>query len=243
MQCWNSPWIRRANSPPSRSRRNTGFPPTIWPRCCATWAAAGWSIRCAASAAAIAFIGDAKRLTLMDVISLFEDISADTDELPPQAAGQEIAQGLRFVLTELDTQSVATLRSITLSTMLKLVARRPWAAAAAEAKPRAGQRGARARPFSVWLEICRPFPSWSGDASCRSALASASSMSRGASGAASYERVDAVCNRPSPERSTTSGSVRETLEMPGSPVCFIHGPPARVARDPSSPAFIDGWRR
>ncbi len=90
------------------------------------------------------FAGDAKRLTLMDVVSLFEDVSADTDELPPQAAGQEIAQGVRFVLTELDTQSVATLRSITLSTMLKLVARRPWAAAAAEAKPK-GRTAGRAR--------------------------------------------------------------------------------------------------
>ncbi len=90
------------------------------------------------------FVGDAKRLTLMDVISLFEEVSADTDELPLQAAGQEIAQGLRFVLIELDTQSAATLRSITLSTMLKLVARRPWAAAAAEAKPRRRTAG-RAR--------------------------------------------------------------------------------------------------
>ncbi len=81
------------------------------------------------------FAGDAKRLTLMDVIQLFEDVSAEADEVPPQAAGQEIAQGLRFVLTELDMQSAATLRSITISTMLKLVARRPWAAAT-EAKPR-----------------------------------------------------------------------------------------------------------
>ena len=80
------------------------------------------------------FAGDAKRLTLMDVIQLFEDVSGDTDELPLQAAGQEIAQGLRFVLTELDTQSAATLRSITISTMLKLVARRPWATAATEAR-------------------------------------------------------------------------------------------------------------
>jgi Rrf2 family protein len=87
------------------------------------------------------FAGDAKRLSLMDVISLFEDVGADTDEPPPQAAGQEIARGLRFVLTELDTQSAATLRSISLSTMLKLVTRRPWAAAAAEAKPR--RRAAR----------------------------------------------------------------------------------------------------
>jgi Rrf2 family protein len=81
------------------------------------------------------FAGDARRLTLMDVIGLFEDVSADTDELPPQEAGQEIAQGLRFVLTELDTLSVATLRSITLATMLKLVARRPWAVAAPAATP------------------------------------------------------------------------------------------------------------
>ena len=82
------------------------------------------------------FAGDAKRLTLMDVIGLFEDVSADSDELPPQEAGQEIAQGLRFVLTELDTLSVATLRAITLATMLKLVARRPWAAATQAATPR-----------------------------------------------------------------------------------------------------------
>ena len=69
----------------------------------------------------------------MDVISRFEDVSADTDELPPQEAGQEIARALRFVLTELDMQTVATLRSISLSTMLKLIARRPWAVA--EVKP------------------------------------------------------------------------------------------------------------
>lgn len=82
------------------------------------------------------FAGDAKRLTLMDVIQLFEDVGADADELPPQAAGREIAQGVRFVLTELDTQSAATLRSITISTMLKLVARRRWTNAATETKPR-----------------------------------------------------------------------------------------------------------
>jgi Rrf2 family protein len=79
------------------------------------------------------FAGNANRLTLMDVVSLFEDVTADTDELPPQAAGQEIAQALRFVLTELDRQTVATLRSISLSTMLKLVGRRPWAVT--ETKP------------------------------------------------------------------------------------------------------------
>ena len=89
------------------------------------------------------FTGDAKRLTLMDVISLFEDVGVDAAAPPPRAAEPEIAQGLRFVLAEIDRQSAATLRSITLATMLKLVARRHWAAAAESA-----EGGARARRFS-----------------------------------------------------------------------------------------------
>ncbi len=75
------------------------------------------------------FAGNAKRLTLMDVIRIFEDIGADAAEPPPRDTDPDIADGLRFVLNELDGQAVATLRSISLSTMLKLVDRRPWAAA------------------------------------------------------------------------------------------------------------------
>jgi Rrf2 family transcriptional regulator, nitric oxide-sensitive transcriptional repressor len=70
------------------------------------------------------FVGDARRLTLMDVIRLFETVEADTDDLPK--AGQDIAEGLRFVLAEIDSHTVPTLQSISLATMLKLVARRPW---------------------------------------------------------------------------------------------------------------------
>ncbi|HET9019457.1 MAG TPA: Rrf2 family transcriptional regulator [Acetobacteraceae bacterium] len=71
------------------------------------------------------FAGNAKRLTLLDVIRLFEDVGADT-ATPARAAGPEIADGLRFVLAEIDAQTVATLRSISLATMLKLAAHRPW---------------------------------------------------------------------------------------------------------------------
>ncbi len=85
------------------------------------------------------FAGNAKRLTLMDVIRLFEDISADTTE-PPPAAGQDVAKGLSFVLAELDSQTAATLCSISLSTMLKLIARRPWAT---EGEPGPTRRAAR----------------------------------------------------------------------------------------------------
>ncbi len=71
------------------------------------------------------FAGNAKRLTLMDVVRLFEDTSAGSD-LSAAEARQEIAQGLYFVLHEIDDQTAATLRSISLTTMLKLIARRPW---------------------------------------------------------------------------------------------------------------------
>ncbi|MDE2006040.1 MAG: Rrf2 family transcriptional regulator [Rhodospirillales bacterium] len=71
------------------------------------------------------FAGNAKRLTLMDIVRLFEDIGAGRD-LSAEEARQDIAQGMHFVLRELDDQAAATLRSISLSTMLKLIARRPW---------------------------------------------------------------------------------------------------------------------
>ncbi len=82
------------------------------------------------------FAGDAKRLTLMDVIRLFEDVDADAP--PSHTKESEIARGLRYVLTEIDRQSAATLRSITVATMLKLGARRSWAAhEAGESRARA----------------------------------------------------------------------------------------------------------
>src|SRR5579875_1987343 len=75
------------------------------------------------------FTGNAKRLTLMDVIRLSEEPSADAD-LP---------------LPSRDAQTGATLRSISLSTMLKRIARRPWESqGAATPAPRA-QAGRRSR--------------------------------------------------------------------------------------------------
>ena len=84
------------------------------------------------------FAGNAKRLTLMDVIRLFEDVGTDSSDTAPRTTGEDIAEGLRFVVAELDAQTSATLRSISLSTMLKLVARHPWAT---EARP--ARRAAR----------------------------------------------------------------------------------------------------
>ena len=84
------------------------------------------------------FSGNVKRVTLMDVIELFEDIS--TPQRTPGrgavrrgkgasgAAAFEVEQALGLVLAEIDEIARATFRSITLDTMLKLVERRRAAA-------------------------------------------------------------------------------------------------------------------
>ena len=69
------------------------------------------------------FIGNAKRLTLMDIIELFEDIES---RQPYGAAGQTVtdtARALDHVLSEIDEISKATFRSITIATMLRLIER------------------------------------------------------------------------------------------------------------------------
>lgn len=61
------------------------------------------------------FAGNPKRLTLMDIIVLFE---------PARAAprpGTATGQALQLVLDEIDEHAAATFSSITLSTMLKLM--------------------------------------------------------------------------------------------------------------------------
>lgn len=66
------------------------------------------------------FAANARRLTLMDVIEQFEDISSG----PHHAPGDEVAAAERAVgqvLTEIDQIARATFSSITIATMLKLV--------------------------------------------------------------------------------------------------------------------------
>lgn len=66
------------------------------------------------------FSGNARRLTLMDVIEIFEDIGARS----PEEEGEpvtEVGTALGRVLTEIDEIALATFRSITIDTMLKLV--------------------------------------------------------------------------------------------------------------------------
>ena len=70
------------------------------------------------------FTGNPRRLALMDVIALFEDISSRSGAGHEQGARTDIGQGLGVVLGEIDEIAKATFRSITVDTMLRLVERR-----------------------------------------------------------------------------------------------------------------------
>ncbi len=69
------------------------------------------------------FSGNARRTSLYDVIDLFGDIVTDASEMPGPSGETEIAQALGRVLKEVDEIAVATLKSISLATLLKSVAR------------------------------------------------------------------------------------------------------------------------
>ncbi len=87
------------------------------------------------------FSGNARRTTLMDVIRLFETMDG------PPVVGREpgghtpAGLALRQVMGEIDETTWATLQSITISTMLKLIARRTRNAAAATAERHAAPAG------------------------------------------------------------------------------------------------------
>jgi Rrf2 family protein len=87
------------------------------------------------------FAGNPKRLTLMDVIELFEPIEAEAAGGDDPRPSTDAGRALRLVLDEIDEHALATFRSITISTMLKIVAQRPWAASLGERRAR--KRAAR----------------------------------------------------------------------------------------------------
>ena len=84
------------------------------------------------------FAGNARRLTLMDIIQRFEDIAPR----PPGASSTPVERALETVLAEIDENARATFGSITIATMLRLIERQAAAAAQAGAplppKARAG---------------------------------------------------------------------------------------------------------
>ena len=67
------------------------------------------------------FAGNARRLTLMDVIERFEAI--DGGRANSREATTDIGRALAAIESEIDEMAKATLRSITLATMLRLIER------------------------------------------------------------------------------------------------------------------------
>jgi Rrf2 family protein len=67
------------------------------------------------------FRGNAKRVTLLDVIRLFEDVQPNGQETRDPGSSTAEGRALRLVLDEIDDTARATLSSITLATMMKLV--------------------------------------------------------------------------------------------------------------------------
>ena len=79
------------------------------------------------------FAGNPKRLTLLDVIELFEDI---VDSGGNTGERNDVETALAQILSEIDEITKATFRSITIETMLKLVERHRGAGRAAMEKAR-----------------------------------------------------------------------------------------------------------
>jgi Rrf2 family protein len=78
------------------------------------------------------FAGNARRLTLFDVISRFEDVAGNSHERGGRTPAD---RALAVVLSEIDQITKATLQSITLATLLRLAERGTAAEAPAAANP------------------------------------------------------------------------------------------------------------
>lgn len=82
------------------------------------------------------FAGNARRLTLMDIIQRFEDIEPRS----PGASSMPVERALETVLSEIDENARATFGSITIATMLRLIERQRAAATTASAPVRPRER-------------------------------------------------------------------------------------------------------
>ena len=71
------------------------------------------------------FIGNARRLTMMDIIQMFEEFAPSAAERASGNGVTPVDQALGVVLSEIDQNAKATFSSITLATMLRLIEKQP----------------------------------------------------------------------------------------------------------------------
>ena len=67
------------------------------------------------------FSGNSKRVTLLDVITIFEELGSDASGGPNSSQKVDIKDALLSVLFEIDEITQATFSSITLDTLLKTI--------------------------------------------------------------------------------------------------------------------------
>lgn len=91
------------------------------------------------------FAANARRVTLMDIILLFEDLSPGGGERREAGEDTPVGQALASVMLEIDEIAKATLSSITLATMLQWIERNRQARAARRAPARTPSRAEAAR--------------------------------------------------------------------------------------------------
>jgi Rrf2 family transcriptional regulator, iron-sulfur cluster assembly transcription factor len=65
------------------------------------------------------FIGNPKRITLFDIIALFEDTAPDPEEAV--SADHEESRALHKVLRDIDDIAMTTLRSVSFTSLLKVI--------------------------------------------------------------------------------------------------------------------------
>jgi Rrf2 family protein len=78
------------------------------------------------------FAGNARRLTLMDIIQMFEDFTPPVAPQDTAGPATPVDLALGAVLAEIDANARATFSSITLATMLRLIERRQGGAPAGQ---------------------------------------------------------------------------------------------------------------
>lgn len=89
------------------------------------------------------FAGNARRVTLMDIILLFEDFASAAGERREPGESTPVGQALGAIMLEIDEIAKATLSSITLATMLQWIERHRDEV---EATARGHAQGDAARP-------------------------------------------------------------------------------------------------
>src|SRR5690606_10311425 len=91
------------------------------------------------------FAANARRVTLMDIILLFEDFAPGGVERSEAGVDTPVGQALAAVMLEIDEIAKATLSSITLATMLQWIERNRQARSAPRVPVRTAGRGEAAR--------------------------------------------------------------------------------------------------